>query len=171
MGIRTKIKQEDEPPDLLKGKKSTISLINYYPGKGSALRDSGPSFLLGYCATSPREVLKRVFPEFYVTRYNGYELFDPNDPDKEIPLCGLGIAPVGYLAYGLKCTGRLDTILQLEQISLVKRKNPAAPKEIEKIFEYLGKLGDYDADFPIHKHQRENILGIIKGLDFSSKFL
>ena len=52
---------------------TAVSLVSHV--HTGLIRGARNPVLIGYCVESPLEVFKTAFPDYYVTRFNGYELF------------------------------------------------------------------------------------------------
>jgi hypothetical protein len=73
---------------------SQIRVINYANSTGLIERDwdrRNPPRIVGYCNESIDSVFKSLFPTFFVTRFNGFEIF-PSNPRDFFPQVGLEIS-------------------------------------------------------------------------------
>lgn len=119
---------------------TAVSLIQYHHSTGLIMRSSGNLTLIGYCIESPKKVLENVFENYYVTRYNGYELFSSGDFESTTPMIGLGINSIEPPnVYGIQYTGRLEELLQLNELLKVKRTKPISSKDLQRIISHLNE--------------------------------
>lgn len=73
---------------------SQIRVINYANSKGLIKRDwdrRNPPRIVGYCNESIDAVFNSLFPTFFVTRFNRFEIF-PSNPRDFFPQVGLEIS-------------------------------------------------------------------------------
>jgi len=151
--------------DQTANKITTVSLIPYHHSTGLIMRSSGPVTLIGYCVEPPREVLEATFRDYYITRYNGYELFDIGD-ESTTPMLGLGIDPVQpSRVYGIEYNGILKNLLQLEELLKVKRDEPISHKDVQRIITYLSRkqnAGYINPNSEQSRHNKKEIIDIVK---------
>ncbi len=156
----------DPVVDSTAGKFTAISLIPYYTTTGLIIRSSGKPLLIGYCLDSPRDVLKNVFENYHVTRYNGYELFGQNDLESTTPMLGLGIHPVEPpRVYGIEYNGKLEELLRLDGLSGAKRNSPISSQYIQRIISHLGEIshmGFMNPKYGQLKHDKQEIIDVLK---------
>ncbi len=152
--------------DSTKGKFTTVSLISYYHTTGFSMRSPGKETLVGYCVQSPQEVLEAAFENYHVTCYDGYELFGSEDFESTTPMLGLGISPINPpKIYGIEYNGKLETLLQLDELLNVKRDKPISSQDIQRILDYIGKEsknGFMNPNNNQKKHDKQEIINIIK---------
>ncbi len=152
--------------DSTKGKFTAVSLIPYHHTTGLIMRSSGKPKLVGYCVESPRDVLETAFENYHVTHYNGYELFSSGDFESTTPMLGLGITPVEPpKVYGIEYNGRLENLLQLDELLKAKRDEPISHQDVQRILAYLNKESDMGFMNPNnnqYKHDKKEIVDIVK---------
>lgn len=156
--------------DLTKGKFSEVSLIPYLHTRSRLVPrcSSGEERVLGYCSESPKEVLERVFENYDVTRYNGYELFGSSDFDSTTPMLGLGISPFEPpKVYGVRYYGKLKGILNLKELSKAKRSGPISNRDIERI---LKNLSDNRGCDILNSEREQDMYDIKEIMDIVEKF-
>lgn len=147
--------------DDVKGKFTKVSMIPYYRTTGIIMRRPGGISIAGYCVESPREVLERVFPDYYVTRYMGYGLFGSSDFEPTTPMLGLGIDSITPV-FGIE--GRLENLLKLEELLKVKRDKPISKKDVKRIITNLEEEGDgfLSPGYKQHKHDKQEIIKFVQ---------
>ncbi|MBU1136137.1 MAG: hypothetical protein KJ559_01365 [Nanoarchaeota archaeon] len=118
----------------IKDKYTTISLVPYINTTGVIMRKAGNSTFVDFCEENPLEVLKIAFPDYHVTRFNGYELFSSGDFEKTTPMLGLSISGFGPVS-GIK--GGIEELLKLDEILKVKRDKPISNEDIQRIITHL----------------------------------
>ncbi len=111
-----------------------ISLIQYTLTTGLIMRTPKESKLIGYCINPPKEVLEKLFSDFYVTRYLGIEFFSHSDTRRDNPMLGIGIDSISPVC-GIK--GTIEEIAESPELLEVKRNSPVSDEEINRILSYL----------------------------------
>jgi hypothetical protein len=139
------LEMEDCPVvDLIGGKFSAVSMIPYHHTNGVVMRSSGAPTLVGFCRESPGEVLEKVFPNYYVTCFNGYDFFDSGDFDSSTPMLGLGIYPIDSpKEYGIEYNGNLAGLLKVDGMFKARRGGVVERDEIDRIVASLSKDNSY----------------------------
>ena len=113
---------------------TSLKIIPYYHSRGLIMRSEGKSTIVGYCVENPLEVLERVFPEYHVTAFNGYHLFDTSDFKRTTPMIGLGINK--FPAHrGIK--GTLNELLEVEDVQKLKKNKPIQKAVLNRITKNL----------------------------------
>jgi hypothetical protein len=152
--------------DSTEGKFTAVFLIPYHHTRGVIMRDSGKATLVGYCVESPRDVLETAFGDYHITRYNGYDLFGGGDFESTTPMLGLGIVPVEPpKVYGIEYNGRLENLLQLDELLKAKRDGPISSQDVQRILAYLSEDSNHGFMNPNNnqvKHDMQEIIDIVK---------
>ena len=125
----------DRVVDSTEGKYTAVSLVSYHITKNLIIRIAKDPKLLGYCVENPLEVLRTAFPDYSVTRFNGYELFGSGDFEETTPGVGLSIRGVNHV-FGIE--GRVEKLLELDEVLRIKRDKLVSEEHARRIIEYLG---------------------------------
>lgn len=128
---------------------TVISGAAYYNSTGVIMRSSGKKKIMGYCCETPKQVLEKLMPDFYVTSYCGMEFYGVGDCDS--PLRGISIDQENFPGvYGKKVAidGKLGEILELDEeiFHRLKRKEPLSDKERLMI---VGNISGYSQNAAI----------------------
>ena len=124
---------------------SQISLTRYEDSKGGVIiRRCVETKLLGYCTTSPKEVLEKLFGNYYIASYKERNLFESYD----MPDLGLKITGMNKL-YGIG--GKLREMKRLRNFDLARRKEAVSNKEIEAIVKHVNEPGHLGWLSPDHE--------------------
>src|SRR3989338_2176452 len=124
---------------------SQISLTRYEDSKGGVIiRRCVETKLLGYCTTSPKEVLEKLFGNYYIASYKERNLFESYD----MPDLGLKITGMNKL-YGIG--GKLREMKRLRNFDLARRKEAVSNKEIEAIVKHVNEHGHLGWLSPDHE--------------------
>jgi hypothetical protein len=123
---------------------TTIYVAGYYNSTGLVMRSSGARKKIGYCSETPKEVLEKLMPDFYVTSYCGMELYSSSDCEG-VPMRGISIGEEKFgRSYGKRVIidGKLSELLEVEDdvFKKLKRKEPLSDKERLQI---VGNISDY----------------------------
>ena len=151
--------------DSNEGKFSAISLKSYTLSRGIIFRGCNQHNLIGFCRESPIEVLEDIFPDYYVTSFNGYEFFSSQNIDSSLPMLGLGISSINPpTEYGIEYNGNLEGFLKEEVLEKVRRKEPVSSEEVRLILENISK--DYSLGLDKRSKQmqfdRQQIVDVVK---------
>lgn len=110
-------------------KMTAIYFTEYSLTKGLITRVEDYSQLIGICKQKPQKVLAQLFPEYIITRFNGYGFYGAHGPMK-----GLEIVfeePSKAIRTSLK------HLLDIEEMQKLKRRKKPSKKETRKIIEYV----------------------------------
>jgi len=115
-----------------------VSIDRYVQTTGLVVpHDRQGSQLVGYCSNPPEEVFRVLFPEFYVTSFRGFGLFDSDKYN--YPMKGLSI-------YGGKpivgINGGIEKIMAIPEVEALRRDKSKFEWEVGEILKNL--RGEYD---------------------------
>ena len=118
-----------------------INLENYTSTKGLIIPHShSDSKLIAYCSESSEKVFRVLFPSFYVTSFEGLELFSSQRSGN--PMRGLSVYGVESV-FGIR--GSVKDFLKLRNIESLRRTEPLSKREICEIMNNLAgkyEIGD-----------------------------
>jgi len=127
-------------------------------------REAKNATLIGYCVENPLEVFRTAFPDYHVTRFNGYELFGIGDCEPTTPMLGLSISGVESVSGVEK---KIEKLLELDEILKAKRDKSISEEDVQRILTYLGGEDRYACLGPRYeqvKCDKEQIITAIKNL-------
>jgi hypothetical protein len=128
-------KRKLESEQYLDVQATSISIAHYVNSTGliGRVEDVKQRQLLGYCSEKPQDVLKSLLPHFFVTSYNGIDLYDA-DGKIHAPMKGVAISYriiSGVYGWRNVIDGKLGELLHLKMADFeeVKRDKPLLDKE------------------------------------------
>ncbi len=116
-----------------------IELASYYESKGFRSRSERDNpEIIAYLQVSPKEAFQTLFPRYLVTRYQGLQLFPPNDSEETAPQKGLAISDSDLpKCYGVNIYGTIENLLEFLNVDAVKRHDLNIAPEIKHILDYI----------------------------------
>ena len=120
-------------------KPSVISIEKYCITTGFVFRTNSSSKIVAYCEESPEEVLAKVFTDYPVTSFEGYQFFGSNDLCNSTPLVGIGICGTDEFSgiEGVVVNGKISGLLKLKELVELKRDKPVTNTEVKRILDHV----------------------------------